>query len=78
MLVDWKSEVVGGTDNVARLLQRVLDLARCKKSGSSCILANSQSEEQQQQQQQQQQLALGNRLTTWLYSLSQWSRRNLW
>jgi hypothetical protein len=75
MLVDWKSEVVGGTNNVARLLQRVLDLARCKKSGSSCILANSQSEEQQQQQQQ---LALGNRLTTWLYSLSQWSRRNLW
>jgi len=56
MLVDWKSEVVSGTDDVARLLQSVLDLARCKQGGSSCILVQSQSEEQQ--------LALRDRLTT--------------
>jgi hypothetical protein len=56
MLIDRKSEVVSGTDDVPRLLQRVLNLARCEKGGSSCILAKGQSEEQQ--------LTLRDRLTT--------------
>ena len=47
VLIDWKSEIVSSTDDIARLLQRVLDLARCEKCGCSGVLAQGQSDEQQ-------------------------------
>ncbi len=47
MLIDWKSQVVSGTDDVPGLLESVLDLARCEKCGGSSILVEGQPHEQQ-------------------------------